>query len=454
MTQAGGGALRSLHSYNFRLWSAGSLTSNIGAWMQRTAQDWLVLTVLTRHDVSAVGLVVACQFGPQVLLLPWTGSAADHLDRRKLLLATQAAMGLLALGLAILTIGGWVHTWHVYVSAFLLGCASAFDAPSRQTFVADMVGEDDLANAVAINSMSANLGRLVGPAVAGLLIAGVGPGWVFAINAASFVAVLVSLALMRTGDLVARDRPERRRGSFGEGLRYTSGRRDLVVLLAMLLVFGALCMNYPIFISTMAVSAFHLQARGFGLLTSAMAIGSVAGALLATRRRRPTVALIVGGALVVGTAYATGALLPTPLLFGAALTVVGAASQTVTTSIISLVQLSTEPHMRGRVMALLLTIALGGQPLGAPLVGWIANQLGPRWGVALGAAAGFATAAIGWTYLALARRRSSREPEPLSTSPIDVDTVERPGVRCGSAISRPSLPALTNKRADERSSPG
>ncbi|WP_428393416.1 MFS transporter [Lichenicoccus sp.] len=423
MTDASSGALRSLRNYNFRLWSAGSLTSNVGAWMQRTAQDWLVLTELTRHDASAVGLVVACQFGPQVLLLPWTGSAADYIDRRKLLLATQAAMGLLALGLAILTIGGWVRTWHVYVFALLLGCASAFDAPARQTFVADLVGDDDLANAVAINSTSANLARLVGPAIAGLLIAGIGSGWVFAINAASFVAVLLSLALMRTRDLVARDRPERKSGSFVEGLRYVRGRRDLIVLLAMLLVFGALGMNFPIFISTMAASTFHLQARGFGLLTSAMAIGSIAGALLAARRRRPTTALIIGGALVFGCAYATGAVLPTPLLFGAALAVVGAASQTVTTSTTSLVQLSTEPQMRGRVMALLLTIVLGGQPVGAPLVGWIANQFGPRWGVAVGAAAGFITAAIGCAYLALRRRDRPDETISSEDAPVGTDQV-------------------------------
>jgi MFS family permease len=176
------GAFRSLKNFNFQVWSAGALVSNVGAWMQRMAQDWLVLTVLTHHDAAAVGIVVACQFGPQVLLLPWTGSAADHLDRRKLLFATQAAMGVLAFGLAILTISGLVRIWHVYLFALLLGCATAFDSPARQTFVADMVGEDDLSNAVALNSTSLNASRLIGPAIAGLLIAAVGSGWVFAIN--------------------------------------------------------------------------------------------------------------------------------------------------------------------------------------------------------------------------------------------------------------------------------
>ncbi len=414
MTLASSGVFRSLANRNFQIWSAGALVSNIGAWMQRVAQDWLVLSTLTHHDAAAVGVVVALQFAPQVLLLPWTGSAADHSDRRKLLFFTQAAMGLLALGLAVLTIGGWVRVWHVYLFAFLLGCAAAFDAPARQIFVADMVGEADLSSAVALNSTYFNAARLSGPAIAGLLIAAVGSGWVFAINAISFLAVLLSLALMRPRDLHVRDRPARRRGSFGEGLRYVRHRPDILVLLAMLFVFGALGLNFPIFISTMAVSAFHLDAGGFGLLTSAMATGSVAGALLAARRSAPHLAAIVVGAIIFGSAYAAAAVLPTALLFGAALVVVGAASQTVTTSTTSLVQLSTEPQMRGRVMALLLAIALGGLPVGAPLVGWIANLFGPRYALVVGAVAGFLTAAIGGVYLMRQGRvAAGRSVEPV-----------------------------------------
>ncbi len=395
---------RSLRSYNFRVWSAGALVSNVGAWMQRIAQDWLVLTALTHHDARAVGLVTALQFAPQVLLLPWTGWAADHLDRRRLLFATQSIMGALALGLGFLTMSGLVRAWQVDVFAVLLGCASAFDQPARQTFVAEMVGEEDLSNAMGLNSTSFNASRLVGPAVAGLLIAAVGPGWVFIMNGASFLAVLASLAVLRGDDLHRRDRPQRERSGFLDGLRYVRGRPDLQVLLLMLLVFGALGLNFAIFISTMATSVFHAGADGFGLLTSAMAIGSVAGALLAARRERPSLALIVVGASVFGAAYAAAAVSSTYALFGLALVVVGAASQTVTTSTISLVQLSTEPAMRGRVTALLLTVALGGLPLGAPLVGWVASTFGPRWAVGAGALAGFATAAIGAGNLLRGRR--------------------------------------------------
>ncbi len=182
MTASPPGIFRALRSYNFRVWSAGALVSNIGAWMQRIAQDWLVLTELTHRDARAVGLVTALQFAPQVLLLPWTGWAADHLDRRRLLFATQSVMGVLALGLGSLTVSGLVRAWQVDVFAFLLGCASAFDQPARQTFVGDMVGEDDLSNAIGLNSTSFNASRLIGPAVTGLLIAAVGSGWVFILN--------------------------------------------------------------------------------------------------------------------------------------------------------------------------------------------------------------------------------------------------------------------------------
>jgi MFS family permease len=390
---------RSLANYNFAIWSVGGLVSGLGSWMQRIAQDWLVLTELTDRDAKALGVVVAMQFAPQLVLLPWTGWAADHLDRRKLLAATQAVMGMGALALGVLTVTGLVQVGHVYLLALLLGCASAFDGPARQTFVGDMVGEKDLSNAVALNSTSTNVSQLIGPAMAGLLIGVVGTAWAFMINAATFVAVIGSLALMRTHALHPRERAGRRRGSFMAGLVYVRGRADLRALFVMLLLFGALGFHYPIFISTMAVSVFHLQASGFGFLTSALAIGSLVGALLAARRERPTWRYIVVGAAVFGLAYAFAASSPNAFWFATALVFVGAATQTVGTSTTSLVQLSTEPTMRGRVMALLFAIALGGQPLGAPFVGWVASELGPRWAVGVGAAAGLAAAGIGAVFL-------------------------------------------------------
>jgi MFS family permease len=393
------GTFRSLRGFNYRTWAMGALVSNIGTWMQRTAQDWIVLTQLTHRNATAVGVVMSLQFGPQVLMLPWSGFAADHLDRRKLLFATQAASGLLALGLGLLTIAGLVQLWHVYVFAFLLGCVTAFDAPARQTFVSDLVAEADVPNAVGLNSTSFNAARMIGPAVAGVLVAAVGSGWVFLINAASFVAVLGSLSLLRAEELHRKTRPVRTRGSFVEGFRYVWRRPDLRAVLTMLFLFGTFGLNFPIFISTMSVSVFHKGAGQYGLSTSVMAIGSVTGALLAARRANPSILLLCGAAALFGLGLTLAAVMPAYALFCGALVLIGVAAQTFTTSTNSTVQLSTDPAMRGRVMAILLAIALGGTPIGAPIVGWVADTFGPRWALGVGAAAGFAAALVGIHYL-------------------------------------------------------
>jgi MFS family permease len=394
------GTFRSLYTFNYRVWAVGAFVSNIGTWMQRTAQDWIVLTQLTHHNATAVGIVMALQFGPQVLMLPLSGFAADHLDRRKLLFATQASMGALALGLGILTVAGLVQLWHVYVFAFLLGCVSAFDAPARQTFVSDLVGHDDLSNAVGLNSTSFNAGRLIGPAIAGVLIAGVGSGWVFLINAASFAAVLCSLSFLRVDELHLEHRAVRTPGGLAEGFRYVSNRPDLKAVLLMLFLIGTFGLNFPIFISTMSVTVFHAGAGQYGLLTSIMAIGSVIGALLAAGREKPRIALLLAGAALFGFGISLAAIMPNYWLFGLALIIIGMSAQTFTTTANSTVQLSTDPVMRGRVMAILLAIALGGTPIGAPLVGWVADRFGPRWALGVGAASGFAAALVGIYYLA------------------------------------------------------
>jgi MFS family permease len=392
------GTFRSLRSFNYRTWATGALVSNIGSWMQRTAQDWLVLTHLTQHSATSVGVVMALQFGPQVLLLPLTGLAADRLDRRKLLFATQAAMGALALGLGVLTLAGWVELWHVYGFALLLGCVAAFDAPARQTFVSELVDDTQLSNAVALNSTSFNAARLLGPAAAGLLITAVGSGWLFVLNALSFVAVLFSIASLRVDQLHARQRSPSPAGLL-EGFRYVWRRPELMTTLVMLFLICTFGLNFPIFISSMAASVFHEGAGQFGLLMSMMAIGSVTGALLSARRAAPRAELLLAGSLLFGVGCALAAVMPTYGWFGAALVLIGIAAQTITTTANGSMQLATAPAMRGRVMAIFMATTLGGTPLGAPIVGFVADRFGPRWALGVGALAGFSAALVGLRYL-------------------------------------------------------
>jgi MFS family permease len=390
---------RSLRGFNYRLWAAGALLSNIGTWMQLTTQDWLVLTRLTAHSAHALGLVMALQFGPQVLLLPLTGYAADHCRRRRLLCLTQSAMGLLALALGLLTLAGRVNLAEVEGFALLLGCMTAFDTPARQTMVALLVGEADLSNAVALNAASFSAARMIGPALAGLLTASVGAGWVFLLNAASYGAVIVALLRLRVQDLHGGGGRRAAPGKLSEGFVYLWRRADLRAIMLMLFLIGTFGLNFPIFIATMSVSVFHADARQYGLLFSSMALGSIGGALLSARRARADFSQLCVGSLLFALACTAAAIMPDYAGFALALLLAGAAIQTVTTSCNSLVQLSTEPGMRGRVIAILMAITLGGTPLGALLVGWVADHCGARWALAIAAVAGLVAGVIALRHL-------------------------------------------------------
>jgi MFS family permease len=376
--------------------------------MQRTAQDWIVFTELTRNDATAVGFVLALQFGPALLLLPLTGHVADHFDRRRILIVTQSLQGALALGLGILTVTGAVQLWHVYTFAFLLGCVTAFDAPARQTFVAELVSDRNLSNAVALNSTSFQGARMVGPAIAGLLIAGVGTGWVFLINAASYGGVLVALGAMRQAELHRHARAVAKPGRLVEGFRYVRGRPDLVAVLTMLFLVSTFGFNFAVFVSAMAVTVFGAGAGGFGLLSSMLAIGSVTGALFSARREKPRAILLLAGAFLMALSLTAAAAMPTYLSFGIALMAVGWCAQTFMTTANSSVQLWTEPTMRGRVMAIYMGIVQGCTPLGAPLVGWVANHYGARWSLMVGAVAGLVATGVGIRYLVRHRGLSVR----------------------------------------------
>jgi len=384
---------RSLSVVNYRIWFAGALVSNIGTWMQRTAQDWIVLTQLTDYNATAVGITMALQLGPQLVLMPWSGLIADRFNRRKLLILTQTLMGLLALGLGILSVTGLAQLWHVYLFALGLGIVAAIDAPARQTFVSELVSEDNLSNAVALNSASFHGARLIGPAAAGLLTVAVGAGWVFMINAVTFAATVFAMTLLRTHQLRKQPKVSRARGQLLAGFRYVRGRPDIVVVMIAVFLIGTFGLNFAIFTSTMATIEFGKGATEFGLLSSIMAIGAVIGALLAARRSRARLRLIVSGAALFGLSCAVAAVMPTYASFAVSLVFVGLSSLTLMTTANAYVQTSTQPEMRGRVMALYMAIFVGGTPLGAPLVGWVADQYGPRWALGLAAASGLLAAA-------------------------------------------------------------
>jgi MFS family permease len=390
---------RSLSGRNYRIWFAGPLVSNVGTWMQRTAQDWIVLTQLTHESAVAVGVTMALQFGPQLVLLPWTGLVADRFDRRRMLMLTQTLMGLLGMGLAIVVLTGDANLWNVYGFALALGVVAAFDAPVRQAFVSDVVTGEHVANAVALNSASFNAARLIGPAVAGVLITVVGTGWVFFINALTFAAVLIALKFVDPAQLGQRIRAPREKGQIREGFRYVKDRPDIVVILCMIFVVGTFGVNFPIFTSTMARVEFHRGAGEFGLLNTVMAVGSVAGALLSARREKPRMRLLVIASAGFGAACAVAAVMPTYWSFAAILTLVGLSSLTFMTTANAMVQTTTAPAMRGRVMALYMAIFAGGTPIGAPIVGWVADAFGPRWALGVGALSGFVALAIALVWL-------------------------------------------------------
>jgi MFS family permease len=399
---------RSLASIDYRIWFAGALVSNVGTWMQRTAQDWIVLTELSDHDAVALGITTALQFLPQLLLVPFSGLIADRLDRRRTLMVTQLSMGLLGAGLGVIVLAGIAQLWIVYLFALLLGIAAAVDAPVRQTFVSELVAGPNLGNAVALNSASFNAARTIGPAVAGLLVAGIGAGWVFLLNAVTFAAVLASLAAINADRLVPVPRAPRAKGQLLEGFRYVRRRPDLMILFFVVFVMGTFGFNYQIFTSTMATIEFGLDSAGFGILTSVMAVGSVAGALLSASRDKPRVVLVFAATGAFAVSAVAAALAPTFLVFAGALVLIGFAGQVMITTANGSVQTSTDPLMRGRVMALYMAILMGGTPIGAPLIGLVADTLGPRWGLGVAALAGLVAFAAGATWLVVYRRARLR----------------------------------------------
>ncbi len=353
------------------------MVSNSGTWMQRTAQDWLVLQ-LSHGSGSALGIAAGLQFLPLLLFSLWGGAIADRFPKRRVLLLTQTLMGALALILCVLASTGTVRLWHVYLLAFGLGLVTAVDNPTRQTFVTEMVGQRDMANAIALNSAIFNLARIAGPAVAGVVISLVGTPAAFGLNAASYGAVITGLLLMRAGDLNPVKRAARAKGQLREALSYLKGEPRIWLPMTMLFFVATFGMNFQVTTALMSRGVFHTGAGAFGLASTAYAAGALGGALLAARRRRPSVRLQVAVALAFGVLEAVSGLMPTYWSFLFLLVPTGLAVVMYTTAANSATQLGTRPQMRGRVMGVYMLVFLGGAPLGSPLMGWIAEQFGPR----------------------------------------------------------------------------
>jgi len=371
--------------------------------MQRVAQDWLVLQ-LTHGSGTALGITTGLQFLPQLLFSLWGGMIADRYPKRRILFATQAAMGALALILGVLALTGVVAIWQVYLLAFALGMVAVVDNPTRQTFVAEMVGQRRIANAIALNSAVFNLGRITGPAVAGLVISAVGTPAAFCVNAASFGAVLIGLKLMRPAELHPVARAPRAPGQLREALAYVRARPSLWVTLALVFFVATFGMNFQVTNALMSRGVFGTGAGAFGLASTVFAVGALGGALLAARRARPGMRLLLGTALAFGAAEVATGLMPTFWSFLVMLVPTGLALLMFTTTANSAIQLGADQAVRGRVMGLYMLVFLGGAPLGSPLVGWAAEQFGPR--ISLIAGGLVSALAAGAAALLLARARA------------------------------------------------
>jgi MFS family permease len=373
---------------NYRLYALGGVVSNTGTWMQRVAQDWLVLTLHhgSAADAStALGVTTALQFLPILLMSPYAGLVADRMPKRKLLQITQAWMGITALLLATLALTGAVQPWMVFAIAFSFGCGAAFDAPARQSFVSEMVGADDLANAVGLNSASFNLGRVLGPALSGFLIAILGSGVratgvVILLNGVSYLAVIGALRMMRVSELSPAARAPRGKGMIRDGVRYVRSRPDLMMVLVAGFFAGTFGMNFQMTSALMATQVFGKGPGEYGLLGSTMALGSLTAALLGARRvARPRPNWVIMAGLAFGTIEIILGLMPSYLTFALCTPLLGLSLLTMLNSANTTVQLSTDPMMRGRVMALYMMVVMGGTPIGAPVVGWVGATFGARW---------------------------------------------------------------------------
>ncbi len=408
---------RALRNHNYRLYLGGSVVSNTGTWMQRVAQDWLVLS-LPGTGGTELGITTGLQFLPVLMLSPYAGVVADRFSKRAMLQLTQLGMAFSSLLLGAIAVSGHAEVWMVYALAFVFGIASAFDGPARQSFVSEMVGPDDLTNAVGLNSASFNTARLVGPGLAGILIGLWGggvtaSGWVILLNGISYFAVIAQLRRM---DARLLHSPELRGGSPGtllEGMRYVRSQPKMLMILVLVFFAGTFGMNFQVTSALMATQVFGKGAGEFGILGSCLAVGSLAGALLAARRPRIRIRLLFVAAIGFGVAEIVAGLLPSYVTFALFAPVIGFSTITLLNSSNATMQITSDPALRGRVMALYMTVVMGGTPLGSPLIGWIGEHLGARWTLIIGGLLVLVGVAVALLVFRLASRRQEAE-EPVS----------------------------------------
>jgi MFS family permease len=414
---------RSLRVRNYRLFASGQLLSLTGTWMQRVAQDWLVLQLT--HSGIALGITTALQFLPMLLFGMYGGLLADRYPKRQLLLFTQAASAVVAAALGLLDVTGVVQTWHVYVLAFLLGAAAAVDTPTRQAFVVELVGPADLPNAIGLNSANFNSARILGPAIGGFLINAIGTGPVFLINAATYIAPILALLAMRDSELHRSKRVARAKGQAKEGLRYVRSRPELLMPIVLVAIVGMFGLNFQMTLALIAKQTFHRDAASYGTLSAALAFGCLIGALGAAARARPRHRLLYGAAFAFGVLEFVDGFIPSYWVLCLLLIPTGTAILTMTTSANSLCQMLSAPSMRGRVMAVYVLVFLGGTPIGSPLIGALASVLGPRSSLYIGGAVS-ALAAVGCAF-AYARMQRVRVRPHLTPRPhVHIRPLEQP----------------------------
>jgi MFS family permease len=381
---------RALAHRNYRLYWSGGFVSNIGTWMQRVAQDWLVL-LLTNNSGTALGITTGLQFLPILLLSPYAGAVADRLPKRRLLQLAQVMMAVPAIVLGLLAVTGYAEAWHVYLIALLFGIGTAFEAPVRQSFVSELVDADDLPNAVGLNAVSFNMGRIVGPAVAGLMIAAFGSGVaatgvVILLNALSYIPVFFALQRLRDLPFDPDADTSRRPGMVRDGLRYVRARPDLLLVLGVMFFVGTFGLNFQLTSALMATEVYDKGAGEYGILGSTMALGSIVGSLVAARRVTVRLRLVLLAALAFGVAEILIGLMPTYATFVVMTPLIGITAMTTITAANATMQLSVPAALRGRVMALYLMVFMGGTPLGSPIVGWVGETFGARWSLIGGGA--------------------------------------------------------------------